>query len=310
MTVTVLTEAEARTQWSGDLLLVRQQRIAFLDLGVMLLRTVVILMVTLPLWRAVFTEMSFLPYWVALLVAVAALLASHFMGKDIEAARHPQAWLLVANRKTIWVRFRSYVHWRWPVEDLTVVRIDLDDIDHLVPLRFTDGTPPELCINLKEPLPDEVIDAILEENIQLWADRWTRSRIKREPVVVEKTQQALRIRWAGEYPTLREACDKFRLNFPIEPPLRLEDSEDGIMHDRPRITDDALAEINELLRAGDREGAIRVLREATGMGLAQARALVDQTGWQKDEPAEQPKSIDAPMTSDPSAGDDSDARPR
>ena len=72
MPLRLLTEAEARAEWSGDLLIIRQQRIAFEDLGVMFLKTIVVALVTLPLWQGLFVEAAWIPYWLALLLALAA----------------------------------------------------------------------------------------------------------------------------------------------------------------------------------------------------------------------------------------------
>lgn len=283
MPVRLLTEAQARAEWSGDLLLVRQQRVAFVDLGIMLLRTVVVAMVTLPFWRPVFPEFNILPYWLALCIAAFALVFSHLKAKEVQAARRPEAWLLVANRKMIWLRFRSFWHWQWPADEPTVLAIALEDIDHLVPLRFADGTMPQLAIRLKEEMEYALADVVLDENSKLHGGKFMRGRVHHAPVVLEEGLTGLRVRWSGEFPTLRESCEKLRLNFPIEPPMRLEDSAAGVLANRPRITEDSLAEVDELLRAGDKIGAIKRLRDITGMGLKEAKEMVEQSGWQSGE---------------------------
>lgn len=280
MALQLLTEAEARSQWVGDLLIARQQRVAFEDLGVMMLRTVVVLLVTLPLWRPLFHEFQSLPYWVALFIAFWIWLFSHFWGRELLAARQKTAWLLVANRKTIWLKFRSFWHWQWPENDKTVLRIDLEDIDYVAGVRVLDKSPPQLAIRLHQQLSEEITDRILEENHRLQTNKWGRGRVQHSPIVVEANAQTLRVRWGKEYPNVRETADKLRLSFPTEPIFRIESADANLMTYLPKLTDDALAEINEMLRAGDKIAAIKAIRNTTGMGLKEAKDLVESFGWQ------------------------------
>jgi hypothetical protein len=297
MPLQLLTQAEARAQWTGDLTIVRHQRVAFEDLGVMMLRTLVVALVTLPLWRPLFHELAFFPYWLALMLAAGAFAFSHFWGKDILAARQPGAWLLVANRKTIWLHFRSYWHWRWPQDDKTVIRLDLEDIDFIAGVRVADKSPPQLAFRLHQPLPDEMVDRILEENNRLQQDRWGRGRVHHSPVVVERDAQTLRVRWSKEYPRIRETGDKLRLSFPIEPIMRIESADENVMEYIPKLTDADTVQINELLRQNDRIAAIKLLRNATGIGLKEAKEIIDNAGWQGE-----------PETEQKAAGDDAGPR--
>ncbi len=277
MALQLLTEAEARSQWSGDLTIVRQQRVAFEDLGVMVLRTIIVALVTLPLWRDLFIEFRIIPYWLALLSAAVLFYFTHSMGKDLQAARQQGAWLLVSNRKTVWLNFRSYWHWRWPATDKTILRLDGEDIDHLTLVKVLDQSPPQLSIHLRHPLPDEVMDRILEENHRLGQARFGHSRIRHGPVALEIGGQTLRVRWSRELPGLREVAEKLRLSFTFEPTRRIDHAQADLMAFVPRPSEDDLAEINALLRVGNRAGAIKKLRASTGISLADAKELIEQS---------------------------------
>jgi hypothetical protein len=286
MPLLLLTDEQARAQWTGDLIIVRQQRVAFEDLGVMMLRTLVVLLVTLPLWRPLFHEFAALPYWLALFFALWAFLFSHYWGKELVAARQKNAWLLVANRKVIWLKFRSFWHWQWPPEDKTVLRIELEDIDFIAGVRVADKSAPQLAIRFHQPLDEDTADRILEENHRLQTDRWGRSRVKHSPVVIERDGQTLRVRWGKEYPNIRETADKLRLSFPTEPILRIESADANLMNYVPKLTDGMVEQINELLRVNDKIGAIKALRNATGIPLKEAKEIIEGLGWQGNATAE------------------------
>ena len=280
MALRLLTEADARAEWSGDLLIIRQQRIAFEDLGVMFLKTIVVALVTLPLWQGLFVEAAWIPYWLALLLALAGGAYSYVKGKDLQAARQKGAWLIVTSRKRIWVHFRSYLFWHWPDDSPTVLAIDATDIDHLVPVRMMDGTPAQLRIELKEEMPGELAEFVLDENYRMARDKAGRL-LKHAPLVIEEDLKGLRVRWNGELPSLREVCDKLRLNYQLEAPMRMERAEDNTLAPRGRLTDADLEEVNAFLRAGDAAAAVRLLVARSGMSKRDAQAMIAGAGWQE-----------------------------
>lgn len=280
MPLRLLTEADARAEWSGDLLIVRQHRLAFEDLGIMFLKTLVVALVTLPLWQGLFVEAAWIPYWLALALALAGGGYSYFKGKDLQAARQRGSWLLVTSRKRIWIHVRSYLFWRWPEDQPTVLAIDAAEIDHLVPVRLMDGTPAQLRIHLKEELTAEVAEYVLDENYRMSRDKIGRL-MKWAPLAIEEDLKGLRVRWNGEVPTLREVCDKLRLNYQIEAPMRMEHVEQGVLAPRARLTEVDLEEINQQLRAGNAPAAARLLVQRTGVSMKEARAMLAGAGWQE-----------------------------
>ncbi len=75
--------------------------------------------------------------------------------------------------------------------------------------------------------------------------------------------------------------------------MKLADADRGVLVGRPQVTEAALAEVDELLRAGDKIAAIKRLRDITGMGLKEAKEMIEQSGWQTADGQPPPQAEDA-----------------
>lgn len=233
MSVALLTESEARRQWSGNMLVVREDRTLIPDFAVIGLRCMALALVSLPFWSKGILFMEDIPALVALLGAGWCVFRSFVIAADLKAARAPSSWLFAASREKVWVHFRSYLHHEWSAVDKTVFAMERTDIDHLCALAGPDGSKIQLAIRLEQPLPPEFIEALMIENTRADGVAFRRPRHAHEPVRLEKNLCTLRILFGNTIPSFTLVRDKLRLDYRVDPARSVADLEAGLLPDEP-----------------------------------------------------------------------------
>lgn len=275
MTIRLLSAAEARREWTGDMLVVREDRDLLHDFKLFGMRCGAAFLLTYPLWRPDVSPFRDIPYLLLFLLAGWLLYASWRLGRELKAARHPEGWLMAASRERVWLHLRSYLHAGWPRVHKTVLCLDRADIDVIYPVKVQRQAAMQLAIRLEQPLPPALIEALMNENTRMERGRFGYGRQNHEPVRLEENGQTLRVMFGMQIPPLGPALDKLRLFYPVDPPHAVPEPEAYLLPSEMPLSDTIIAEVAGLLQEGKRLEAIRYLRARTGLGLRDCKSIVD-----------------------------------
>lgn len=111
------------------------------------------------------------------------------MIRDTLLRRADTAWIMAQSGHELMLHFRHHAHHKWPKEDLTVLRLPLDEISQIAPhsgkyVRYdSDGdmhyTPfTQFVLQLKKPLAADLTAQILHENTRLHGSGRIKGRVK------------------------------------------------------------------------------------------------------------------------------------
>lgn len=235
MTCRLITELAARREWSGSMLVVREDRDLKPDFQIIGLRALAVVLVSLPLWRSGVLFVQDIPYLLALLVAAGSLWQAQRMATDLKAARNSTSWRLAVSPDRVWINMRSYRHYHWPRTDKTVFAFDRADIDQFHAVRFRSGALPELAICLEQPLIRDHVVALIEENCRMEQGRFGYTRAAHEPVRLEKNLRIVRLQVDNCRPNLSQTLDKLRLSWPVEATRASGFPEDNLLPNDPEL---------------------------------------------------------------------------
>jgi hypothetical protein len=203
----------------------------------------------------------------------------------IRATLSPSAWLVRATRSDLFIKFRSFHHWRWPVTDKVVLKLDHHEVDHFsysrefsIEADFEGKTKKYydyLYIFLRETLPEDVFVAIADENTRMYG-RFVKSRTHHSPLVVGTDRKVLRIAWDEGNARARPTTKDFFTQ--LGPRVLVRELPQGFNFSaatRPFREADSAA-ITALVARGQKIDAIRVLRQLRGYGLKEAKERIER----------------------------------
>ena len=274
MAIDLITEAEARRQWAGEMLVVRMYRDLKADFSIYGCFALAALLVTYPLWRPELPGLKDIPYWLAFLFATGLGFFAYWMMQDLRAARHGSSWLLAASRERVWVHFRSFHHYKWPATDPTVFVIDKADVQSFYAVRISGGRPPQMAIRLAGAIPPELVDVLMDKNPRLHGEGMVRGRPRHEPVRLEQNGATLRLMFDAVIPEISLALDKLRFNYKVEPQHTVPDAEAYLLPNQMELTDAMIDIAIAMVKEGQEIEAIRYLRQRTGMSLKDCKGIV------------------------------------
>lgn len=305
----LVTEREARSRLSATALLVREHR----GLGSYLLMAVIGIAawagVTFPFWRYQVPLETHFPNFLAMLIGGVLLIFWNLMRLDLKAARQDVSWPLASDRGKLFVHFRSFHHWFWPVEDRTVLVLDRFDIDIMEPaegklvettrqiINSYDTTNKQfrssidrrssarmlrnIRINLREKLPQHVVDTLIHENKRVYGKGKKRGRYQHSPVEASADGMSLLLHLGEISPDFDGLLTQLQQQgFPLKAIRDISERRDFSPASLV-LTEKVLDEIDRMGRMGDTIGAVRLLREYVPLSLSEARDIVEKGARQK-----------------------------
>ncbi len=285
----LLTEPQARMLIPQEALVVRPAS-SFLAYPLLLAFTAFsVAFLSLPLWRDVWSSAPDVPSWFCGVAGSVLLLVSKGFWAQLRATRQPGAWVLAITRDRVWIKFRSYHHWRAPIDDKIVVQIDRLDIDRVCPResRVRTGTPKSprtewlsrLDFLLTSPLSKDQVDAIVYENKRMFQGRFVKSRIQHTPVLVGGGGTVLMVSMQEVSPSLSAVLTALPSAYQVEPVQPLGGMAEGEDVAPFAVSDRIAAEIAALAQSGKTLEAICLMRAHTRLGLKEAKAAIEAGHW-------------------------------
>lgn len=284
----LLTESQARLLIPKDALVVRAAHHWGASVFAYGFMALALAFLTLPLWRPYWASAPDIPTLFCYFFGGFAVLIGNAMIAQVTAARQPSNWQLAITRDRLWVKFRSYHHWRAPPDDKVVLQLDRYDVDRLVPRegQVMTGTGKtrqieqigRLDILLREKLTAEQSEAIASENTRMFGHGFVKGRTHHSPVLVGK-DGALLVNMHKVAPSLRAFLTAVPSTYLIEPVQPLLSMSEGAGSAYPGVDDAKAAEIAALAQSGQTLDAIRLLRERTGLGLKECKEAIEAGRW-------------------------------
>jgi len=279
------TEALARPQPNTTDLVARQGWLGLL-LFVLVAMLVGLLLVLWPYWTVPFPQLARKASPLLTMMGVFFLLILMLFFGMVRAAQRPTAWVAVFGPHGVKLKFRSYLHWHWPASDATVLLLGRSDIEAIAQRRETmrttdfDGVTytrtENLYIALRDPLPDEVLARMVDEEMRLHTSRFgVASRYGHLPVRASEDGRMLHLVWRGQSsqltPPIKKAWPQLLAWYraqPLPPDFTFTPR-------APRMTADDEARIRALAASGKKLEAIRLLRQFKKIGLKDARQRIE-----------------------------------
>lgn len=282
----LLTEEQGRQGVTDDAIIVREAwklRLFF----VLLWTTIGAALASAPEWMPFFPELkargdASVLRWIGGLCLLFGLL---FYGQTRSAMRS-SAWLAIISREEIRVKFRSYMHWRWPAQDLVVLSLSRSEVDRLMPhaetlkVRTHKGTSYQkiewLDIRLRDMLPKEIQEAIATENTrQVAGALGIRGRTSHKPVLVQSNGGTIRLAWQAMGSVVAPSTKQLMPRLSGWYLVRPDESATALPQERLILSGNDLMQIKKMAEAGDVLGAIGALRQRKGYSLAEAKRRIE-----------------------------------
>lgn len=285
----LLTEQQARRLISPDALVVRAAHHWWEYPFVYGFATFALAFFTLPLWRSYWLAAPDLPNWVCYVFGGICVMMGKAFVTQLTAARQPSAWLLALTRDRVWIKFRSFHHWKAPAEDKVVFQLDRYDVDRLSPResKIVTGSGENrkaqwlrrLDFRLREKLSPEQIDAVNFENRRMFGGKLISGRNHHMPVLIGEEGALLLVDMRGIMPSFKAVLAGVPSTYLVEQLQPLGGMEAESMSPYGGVSDARAAEISSLAQGGQKIEAIRLLRTLTGMGLKEAKDAIEAGRW-------------------------------
>lgn len=285
MAIELVTEEQARLLQPADALVLRESR-TVIDYFFWLAFTCGKWAgLTYPLWRHYLPHNPDFPNALAVFCGLLCWLFAAFMGSDLKASRQPSNWVVIAGMNQLFIKFRSFNHWRWPAQDRVVLRLSPLDVDYVQPReglieeRGSKRTAYKkvrfLELVLRDPLPADLVAAIQFENVHMGGSGKARSRTGHKPVRVSADSRMLSLEFGRLAPGFAEVLRLLTGRYRVLPVADIKEA--PVLADTPPpLTPDRVREIEALAASGDKIGAIRMLRDYSDISLAEAKQAVEQ----------------------------------
>jgi hypothetical protein len=213
--------------------------------------------------------------------AVLALFALLALG-SLRASLKPSNWLLRCKQKGLLIKYRSHRNWRLPAEDVQVVGLEYSEIACAWQVKEWRNTPGldggarrEMMtyLNLRLVDPDT---ALLEQHLEAERKRQWSSLLLHYPVEV-LPGGIIRLQWrragGGLYSNPARAINWLSQHVKIAPPSS---SKTDLTHQPGASPVEEEGKILQLLKSGDKMGAVRLTREVYNCSLSEAMTYVDK----------------------------------
>lgn len=283
MSADLLTEEQARQLASPDALILREGRGVFDYVLWIVFSAATLAGLFFPFWRQYLPKDPDFPSFLAVGGGLFCWLFSGMSGADLKAARQPGSWRLISGTNALFVNFRSYHHWKWPKEDKIVLRLSPLDVDYIQPVEgsITVGNGKSrrtasfrrLELYLRDPLEQAILEAITRENLN--TPPGFNSRYGHSPLQASADGRVLALEFGRLTPGFSKIQELLRSRYRVQPVVDVRQSVSMTTHRVP-FTPERQREVEMLLAAGDKIGAIKLLRNYTGLGLKEAKDMLEQ----------------------------------
>lgn len=280
------TEPQARALAATATLIVREKRGPVLILVWLCVLALCVAGLSYPFWRPYLQGGNRLPPgFFAVFGGLFCLLFVALMRQEITAARQPSSWVLMAGVSALYLKFRDFRHWRWPEQDKVVLQLSPSDVDYIQPVEGTvtirsgKGVQKQLVrsleFHLRDALLSEQADAIRYENTHMGGSGKASWRSGSQPLRVSADGQVICLNCSSSLkPPFAEIIRQLQGRYQVRPVTGLEQA--AVLKDgTPRLTEQKLREVALLAAGGDKIGAIRLLRDYSGLGLKEAKDAVE-----------------------------------
>jgi hypothetical protein len=200
------------------------------------------------------------------------------------ASLKPTSWLLRCNDDGIIIKYRSFLNWRFPAEDVQAVGFDYSEIAWVRTVKekrispSTDGKggstkQTQRFVFLDFCLANTDTSAIearlqAEQNVNPAGLTITHDY----PVEV-LSGGIIQLRWNGISPSIREAIEYLSRHVKI---AAVESTKFDLTRNCNRSPDEEKAKIVQLAKSGDKMGAVTLARQIYGYNLSVAVAFVEK----------------------------------
>jgi len=217
------------------------------------------------------------------MIAVVLALCAWYAFSVFRASLKPTNWLLRCSSSGVIIKYRSYLNWRFPTDDVQAVGLDYSEIAWARTVkekRFTPSMDSKggtevhfltyLDLGLKNP-DTSALEANLQRERSLSPDGMVTTRDY--PVSVS-TGGIIELRWTGGIsPSDAEAIKYLSQHVQIN---TAEKRTTDLVHHRNLTPEQERGKIIELAQSGDRIGAVQLTREIYGYSLTEANDFVDK----------------------------------
>ncbi len=292
MSADLITEPQARQLVTADAFIVRESR----GVGDYILWLVflagAIAALSYPFWRVYLLPEADLPSGMAVFAGLFCWLFAALMGGELKAVRQSHNWLLMLTVNQLNIHFRSFRHWKWPVDDKTVLRLSPHDVEYIQPresliVAEARGANPLwktepmrkrvglLEIFLRDALTQDQIDVILSENVRMPTSKGIRSRSSHKPLRVSADGFVLSLDFSGRTsPNFMQTVTKLGERYRIRPIGEVEAAA-PMLDSKPELTPERVRTIESLAASGDKIGAIQMLRQYTSLSLKESKDVIE-----------------------------------
>ena len=217
------------------------------------------------------------------IIAVVLALCAWYAFSVFRASLKPANWLLRCNRSGVIIKYRSFLNWRFPTDDVQAVGLDYSEIAWARTVKEKRYTPSMdskggtevhfltyLDLGLKNP-DTSALEANLQRERSLSPDGMVTTRDY--PVSVSPGG-IIELRWTGGIsPSVGDAIKYLSQHIKI---ATAETRKTDLTYHRDLTPDQQRGKIIELAKSGDRIGAVKLTREFYGYSLAEADDFVDK----------------------------------
>jgi len=213
-------------------------------------------------------------------LALIALIVSGMLGKSLSSRN----WLMIVSRERILLRFRSYLNTLLPADDPQVVSIPLESIRSARRVREKIVSPApqrgrkriSYVTSLELVMGDDVDLEPLRERLRY--ERQAKAKTKYHDYPVSVTENgAVRIKWKDPSTRIRPGIDaavRCLVSLGVRQKGSVSQDRD-LAYSRRDSREDADAKILELVERGSMIEAVKLARDAYGMGLKEAKEFVE-----------------------------------
>jgi len=206
----------------------------------------------------------------------------------------PSNWLVRIHATAISIKIRSYLNHHLDPHDAIVVQIPYSEIEYARAHRIRQDVPGSSRGDVETrfvrfaefKLRDNDVLALLEEKVSVerarrapMQGRFIRHRRKDGDYPVQMADGFLRVQWFV-WPRLPRFMVDLSKHLPVKESVRTRQDFIGLKKATQREQEDALL---RLMAAGDRFGAIRIIKEIYGYDITQAVAFLEDLSKPKQE---------------------------